>query len=150
MAWLRFVPHFVFCMEISQVCKVFSFAWWSYAAFKAHLRRFRACFDAPCICSLWHKIWDLILVCLDLRNLLCNIQPHWLWWQESICFLFLQGVCFQLALPISVPKRKTAFSQPKLLFHDILHLRKPLIGSLAQAISRWANSRIFSFWIYTT
>ena len=28
-------------------------------------------------------------------------------------------------------KRKTAFSQPDLLFNEILHLRKPLIGSLA-------------------
>ena len=31
----------------------------------------------------------------------------------------------------SVLKRKTAFSQLELLFHEILHLRKPLIGSLA-------------------
>ena len=38
------LPHSAFRMGISQVCKVFSFACWSYAAFKAHLRRFRACF----------------------------------------------------------------------------------------------------------
>ena len=38
------LPHSAFRMGISQVCKVFSFACWSFAAFKAHLRRFRACF----------------------------------------------------------------------------------------------------------
>ena len=28
-------------------------------------------------------------VCLDLLHLLCDIQPNWLWWQESICVLIL-------------------------------------------------------------
>ena len=37
-------PHSAFRMEISQVCKAFSFPCWSFAAFKAHLSRFRACF----------------------------------------------------------------------------------------------------------
>ena len=43
----------------------------------------------------------------------------------------IQGVFFNWPSPFSVPKRKTAFSQPELLFHEILPLRKPLIGSLA-------------------
>ena len=38
-------PHSAFRMEISQVCKAFSFPCWSFAAFKAHLSRFRACYD---------------------------------------------------------------------------------------------------------
>ena len=37
-------PHSAFRMEISQVCKAFSFPCWSFAAFKAHLSRFRACY----------------------------------------------------------------------------------------------------------
>ena len=43
-------PHSAFRMEISQVCKAFSFPCWSFAAFKAHLSRFRACF------ILWNQI----------------------------------------------------------------------------------------------
>ena len=43
----------------------------------------------------------------------------------------LQGVFFNWPSPFSVPKRKMAFSQWELLFHEILHLRKPLVGSLA-------------------
>ena len=31
----------------------------------------------------------------------------------------------------SVPKRKSTSNQPYLLFHEILHLREPLVGSLA-------------------
>ena len=31
----------------------------------------------------------------------------------------------------SVPKRKTAFSLPELLFYEVLHLGEPLVGSLA-------------------
>ena len=46
MALLWLIPHSAFRMEISQVCKVFNFTCWSFPAFKAHLRRFRAC-------SLW-------------------------------------------------------------------------------------------------
>ena len=42
----------------------------------------------------------------------------------------IQGVFFNWPIPFSVPK-KTAFSQWELLFHEFLHLRKPLVGSLA-------------------
>ena len=41
-------------------------------------------------------------------------------------------VLFHLALPIFSTEKKTAFSQPEeLLFHQILHLREPLVGLLA-------------------
>ena len=42
-----------------------------------------------------------ILVCLDLRHLLCSIKPHWLWWQESICVLFLSSVYFRFSAKFS-------------------------------------------------
>ena len=38
---------------------------------------------------------------------------------------------FKLALPVDSTERKLAFSQPELLFLEIFHLRKPLVGSLA-------------------
>ena len=47
------LPHSAFRMGISQVCKVISFACWSFAAFKAHLRRFRACLSCFDICFSW-------------------------------------------------------------------------------------------------
>ena len=40
-------------------------------------------------------------------------------------------VLFHLALPILSTEKKTAFSQPERLFHQILHLREPLVGLLA-------------------
>ena len=40
-------------------------------------------------------------------------------------------VFFQLTLPIFSMEKKTAFRQPELLFHQILHLREPLVGLLA-------------------
>ena len=50
-------PHSAFRMEISQVCKAFSFPCWSFAAFKAHLSRFRACWGlwiTPCNGTVWN------------------------------------------------------------------------------------------------
>ena len=46
-----------FRMEISQVCKAFSFPCWSFAAFKAHLSRFRACFRFK---TFWYSIFFYI------------------------------------------------------------------------------------------
>ena len=41
------------------------------------------------------------------------------------------GAFSSLALPIFSTEKKTAFSQPERLFHQILHLREPLVGLLA-------------------
>ena len=43
---------------------------------------------------------------------------------DATAALQMQGVFFNWPSPFSVPKRKTAFNQPELLFHEILHLRK--------------------------
>ena len=58
-------------------------------------------------------------------------QIPWQGCDQLMVFVFVQGVFFNWPSPFSVPKRKTAFSQWELLFHEILHLRKPLVGSLA-------------------
>ena len=56
-------PHSAFRMEISQVCKAFSFPCWSFAAFKAHLSRFRACLTPPLqriFSSNFTRLWQPI------------------------------------------------------------------------------------------
>ena len=57
----------------------------------------------------------------------------------------IQGVFFLTGPPpFSVPKRQMAFSQPELLLHDILHLRKPLVGSLAYFLfsTEWGGGAV--------
>ena len=69
-------PHSAFRMEISQVCKAFSFPCWSFAAFKAHLSRFRACSKVKSSCAYrdFHPSYHLILIAFEYWSL--YMQKH--------------------------------------------------------------------------
>ena len=88
---------------------------------------------------------DLSICLSTLLFSTCHVHMHWNFILYALCAVICLVVCqeskllcstyrvffFNWPSPFSVPKRKTAFSQWELLFHEILHLRKPLVGSLA-------------------
>ena len=63
------------------------------------------------------------------------MQYHVMYQMNSIALRLIQDVFFNWPSPFSVPKRKQPFSQSELLLHEILHKRKPLVGSLAYFFS---------------
>ena len=96
------LPHSAFRMGISQVCKVFSFACWSFAAFKAHLRRFRAC---------WHdKMGDIHLLGSNLRVLwLC--LTYTVRFESIVLFIHILSTHNLLFLNIFLTPPPTPFAQ---------------------------------------
>ena len=104
--------HSAFRMGISQVCKVFSFACWSFAAFKAHLRRFRACCHSNSFegCKAW--TWrQSTYSCFALAS--CEKVSNKSEFQPKKCFSCEHGV---LSIRPGVPDKLTGSNRSLKLY----------------------------------